>query len=119
MSVVDKLAPYTYLDTAVKITLGVLLLTSGIKLLKYQSTGLKLSNLWSITRILWLIIFTALTYSINQEIQQASIKLNPETAGFQSNLGSAMMIFIVVVYTIYPIVSYLLLNRDNVKKDLV
>ncbi len=118
MSVVNKIAPYTYLDTAVRIALGIMLFISGIKLIKYQYSGLKLSNFWSISRVLWLIIFTALTYSITKEIQQAAVKLNPETAAIQSSIGTVTMLFTIVPFCIYPILSYILLNRASVKKDL-
>lgn len=118
MATADRMTPYTYANAAVSVAFGALLLIAGIKLLKYKTQGLKFSNIWSIGRILWAIIFIVLTYNVSRELNQAVVDLDPDTAAIQSNFGVIGMVLGVLMMSAYPIVSYLILNRASVKKEL-
>ena len=114
----DDYLRYSYIDAGVKVVFGVILLIAGIKLLKYQKSGLKLTNLWGVTRILWMIAYTALSYPALKQFQESLTALNPEAMKIQSSMNTVSMIIGIAVISIYPIVSMILLNRASVKKDL-
>ncbi len=118
MSAMDNLLKYSYMDGAVKILLGVLLLFSGIKLLNYQAAGLKFSNIWTIVRLVWFVIITAISYSATQAFQQKIMQANPEAAAMMKSLGIFGIVIGFLFIAAYPIISYILLNRASVKKDL-
>ncbi len=118
VSAMEKMLTYTYIDAGVKIILGVLLLISGIKLLKYQASGLKLSNMWAYSRIIWAVIFAVISYSATIEFQQAMVANSPGAASIMKTAGTFGLIIGILILCIYPVVSLILLNRPNVKKDL-
>jgi len=119
MDALDNVLFYGYIDAAVKIILGIVLLIAGIKLLKYQASGLKLSNMWSISRVIWYVIITAMSYSATKAYQEVIFEANPEAAAMMKNFGAAGQILGFLIIAAYPIVSYIVLNKPNVKKDLV
>lgn len=114
----EKSFTYSYIDATVKIVLGILLIMAGIKLLKYQSKGVKLSNIWAIIRMIWGIGFICFTYSTTLELQQLLLASNPEMSSVMQASSTIGLVVGIVLLCVYPIISLILLNRPNVRKSL-
>jgi len=113
LSALDKVLIYNYIDASVKLVLGGVLLVSGIKLLKYSSSGLRLSNIWSASRVVWFILISIISYSANQAVVSMS-----ELPSALKTIGVWNIVYGVIVIGIYPLVSYILLNKESVRQSL-
>lgn len=115
----DGLMTVSMIQSAFSIGFAVLLLVAGIKLLKYQNSGRKLSNIWAIARIVVAVPLVFMSISAQTKFQDEIQKLAPEgTAmdmGAMAGVGGVVGIILV---SVYPIVSLILVNKPKSKAAL-
>ncbi len=114
----EKSITYSYVDATVKIILGILLIIAGIKLLKYQSKGVKLSNIWAVIRIIWAVAIITFSYSNTVKMQQLLMANNPELSSALKIGNTIGLVSGILIVCIYPILSLILLNKSSVRKSL-
>lgn len=115
----DSLMTVTMIQSVFSVGFAVLLLVAGIKLVKYQQSGRKLSNIWAIARMVVAIPLAFMSVNANSKLQEEIQKLSSETAaldmGTMAGLGGLVGFILVCVY---PILSLIFVNKEKAKASL-
>ena len=120
----EKMAVYTYIDSGLKVILGLVLLIAGIGLLKKKRWAQKLSVTWSVVRIVVGIGMTVFSYGVTLQFQQDIADFTQtngdqvDQLGLQSSMQGVSSVMGVFVLSIYPVVSLILLSKKSVKDSL-
>ena len=120
----EKMAVYTYIDSGLKVILGLVLLIAGIGLLKKKRWAQKLSVTWSVVRIVVGIGMTVFRYGVDLQFQQAIADFTQtngdqmDQLGLQSSMQGVSSVIGVFVLSAYPVVSLILLSKKSVKDSL-
>jgi len=120
----NDMAIYSYIDAAVKIVLGIVLLVSGIGLLKRKLWAQKASIFWSVVRIIAVIVITVVTYGPSRQLQDKMSEMSQNQPGqfdqgaFQSSIQGASSVLSIVILAIYPVVCLIFLSKKSVKDAL-
>jgi len=113
---------WSLLDAGLKTVLAILLILSGIMLLKSKFQGLRLSNAYSFLSIvhkvfaIWMFLFVMWPimqgmYDNMPGMDETAIKIAQKAGMFGGMIG-------IILSLIYPILALILLNRDHVKASL-
>lgn len=110
---------YIYMDAAVKVILGVVLLIAGIGLLKKKLWAKNLSVFWAVAWIVAAVGMTLLTMGPAREFNE---KMS-ETGGsqqeqFQQALQGAGNIVGIIFVCIYPVLTMIFLTKKHVTDSL-
>jgi len=118
----DKIKGWSLLDAGIKTVLGILLIVSGILLLKYRFQGLRLSNTYCFLSIahkvfaIWMFMF--ITWPIMQNMYDNMPGMDATSASIARKAGMFGGTIGILLALIYPILVLILLNRDHVKASL-
>ncbi len=117
MQMWDNMAVYLYVDLAVKVVLGFILFIAGVGLLKRRAWSLKLSFVWSVSRIILVIVMTAWGMHEVAKNQHLLLELQPNSSNEMQQIGQYTGNLVgVVILCIYPIVSLIFLSRTKVRQ---
>ena len=115
----DSLMTVSMIQSVFSIGFAVLLLVAGIKLLKYQQSGRKLSNVWAISRMVVAIPLAFMSINANTKFQEEVQKLTPDNAtldmGAMAGVGGTIGVILVCIY---PILSLIFVNNARAKASL-
>lgn len=115
----DSLMTISMIQSVVAIVFAVLLLVAGIKLLKYQESGRKLSNIWAISRMVVAIPLAFMAISAQATLQEEIQNLSQETSGIDmSALAGVGGLIGIVLVCIYPVLSLIFVNKEQSKAAL-
>lgn len=115
-SAYDGLTSYVFIDAGVKILLAVMLLVAGIGLLKRQAWALKLSNIWSVARIVAAVGMMIWGLSEMSGFKdQLSAGKNAQQQRIQQTTQNVGNVVGIMMVCIYPIVSLVFLSKKRVK----
>ena len=115
----DSLITISMVQSVVAIVFAALLLVAGIKLLKYQDSGRKLSNIWAISRIVVAIPLAFMAISAQATLQEEIQNLSKETSAIDmSAMAGVGGLIGVVLVCIYPVLSLIFLNKEKSKAAL-
>jgi len=110
---------YIYVDGAVKIILGVVLLIAGIGLLKKKLWAKNISVFWAVARIVAAVGMTILTMGPAREFQEKMSEAGgSQQEQFQLALQGAGNIIGVVLVCIYPVLTMIFLTKKHVTDSL-
>lgn len=115
----DSLITISMVQSVVAIVFAALLLVAGIKLLKYQDSGRKLSNIWAISRMVVAIPLAFMAISAQATLQEEIQNLSRETSAIDmSAMAGVGGLIGVVLVCIYPVLSLIFLNKEKSKAAL-
>ena len=110
------MASYMYVDVALKLLLGVLLLVAGIGLLKRKAWAIKLSVVWAVSRMIIAAGMLFWGLSVAAEFQDslggASGEQQVKIEQMTQSVGNVMGI---IMISVYPVVSLIFLTKKNVR----
>jgi len=107
--------------------LAVFLLVAGFHLVKYRRKGLKVSNVYSVLSILHKLFAVAVVVFIKmpmmEEVRESLENIHGgSSAAMAAAMGPFAMIMgvlMVVLMMVYPVLSYIMLNKKQVKDSLM
>jgi len=112
----DGMTSYVFVDAGVKVVLAVMLLVSGIGLLKRRAWAIKLSNFWSVSRLVVAVGMMIWGLAVMSDFQdQVTAGQNAQQQQFQRMGQNVGNVFGIIVVCIYPIVSLVFLSKKRVK----
>lgn len=115
----DSLITISMIQSVVAIVFAALLLVAGIKLLKYQDSGRKLSNIWAISRMVVAIPLAFMAISAQATLQEEIQNLSKQTSGLDmSAMAGVGGLISIVLVCIYPVLSLVFVNQDKSKAAL-
>lgn len=113
------LLPLTLGSTALTLVITALMFTAGILLLKKRKSGLKWSNRYAWTslvgKVINAVMIFAFVFPATKEMTEQMTKGSPLPTGVMEAIMLGSMVVGVVISSIYPILTLVLLNRPNVK----
>jgi len=115
----EGMTTYLYVDVALKLVLGVVLLVAGIGLLRKKAWSVKVSMVWSISRAVAAIGMLVWGLSVAAEFQEklAPVKDAQQAQIQQVSQGVGNVLGIVFIL-IYPVVSLIFLSKKSVRDSL-
>lgn len=112
----DGITSYVLIDAGLSILLSVMLLVSGIGLLKRRAWAIKLSNFWSVSRIVAAVGIMIWGLAVMSDVQdQVTAGQSAQQQQFQEGLQNVGNVFGIIVVCIYPIVSLVFLSKKRVR----
>lgn len=115
-SAYDGMSIYMIVDAGIKVLFAVMLLAAGIGLLKRRAWSIKLSNFWSVSRIVTAVGMMmwglAVMSGFQDQLQAGQNAQQQQIQQISQNVGNVLGI---VMVCIYPIVSLVFLSKKRVK----
>lgn len=119
----DGMAAYTYVDAGLKLALAILLLVSGVGLLKRRAWALKTSVCWAVSRIVIAVLMVVWQMQVMQDFQRKLGELQaqaPEQGQEQlqqmgQNFGTVIGVIFLLVY---PVICLIFLSRKSVRESM-
>jgi uncharacterized membrane protein YhaH (DUF805 family) len=112
----DGMTSYVLIDAGLSILLAVMLLVSGIGLLKRRAWAIKLSNFWSVSRIVAAVGMMIWGLAVMSDFQdQVTAGQNAQQQQLQQMGQNVGNVFGIIVVCIYPIVSLIFLSKKRVR----
>lgn len=122
MNALEDAKHWSLIDAGIKVVMGIILIFSGIKLLKFRFQGLRLSNAYSFLSIghkaYALFLFLFVTWPIMQNMYANMPGMDENMAAIAQKGGMVGGVVVIILGLIYPILALILLNRDHVKASL-
>lgn len=110
------MATYMYVDVALKLLLGVLLLVAGIGLLKRKAWSIKLSMIWAVVRMIVAAGMLFWGLSVAAEFQEGlGATAGEQQEKIQQMTQSVGNVMGIIMISVYPVVSLIFLTKKNVR----
>ena len=126
MQPVYETQKWDVISSCFSIVLAVLMIFAGLKLVKYRRRGLKISNIYSALSVIHKLIAIGIVVVIKNPAMQEVSKRLEEIGGEQASAMDMMTwpvavvigVGTAIVMSIYPILSFFLLNRVRSRGSL-